>query len=140
MYLRHGSFSYLPELTEEEIAAQVRYALLRGWPISIEYTDDPHPRNVYWDLWGLPMFDLNEPDGVMAQIRECRATFPEHYVRVLAYDARLGRQTTAMQFLVQRPTDEPGFYLARTEGHNRTQQYAVQPYAAQRPSGSRYRP
>lgn len=140
MYLRHGSFSYLPELTDEEIAAQVRYALLQGWPISIEYTDDPHPRNIYWDLWGLPMFDLDEPDGVMAQIRECRATFPERYVRVLAYDARLGRQTTAMQFLVQRPADEPGFHLVRTEGQNRTQQYSVQAYATQRPSGSRYHP
>ena len=140
MYLRHGSFSYLPELTDEEIAAQVRYALLQGWPVSIEYSDDPHPRNVYWDMWGLPMFDLDEPDGVMAQIRECRATFPEHYVRVLAYDARLGRQTTAMQFLVQRPTAEPGFALTRTDGPDRTQRYSVQSYAAQRPSGSRDRP
>lgn len=140
MYLRHGSFSYLPELTDEEIAAQVRYALLQGWPVSIEYTDDPHPRNIYWDMWGLPMFDLDEPDGVMAQIRECRAAFPQRYVRVLAYDARLGRQTTAMQFLVQRPADEPGFHLTRTEGHNRTQQYSVQAYATQRPSGSRYHP
>lgn len=140
MYLRHGSFSYLPELTGEEIAAQVRYALLQGWPVSIEYTDDPHPRNIYWDMWGLPMFDLDEPDGVMAQIGECRATFPQRYVRVLAYDARLGRQTTAMQFLVQRPADEPGFHLARNEGQNRTQQYSVQAYATQRPSGSRYHP
>lgn len=139
MYLRHGSFSYLPELTDEEIAAQVRYALLQGWPVSVEYTDDPHPRNVYWEMWGLPMFDLDEPDGVMAQIRECRATFPQHYVRVLAYDARLGRQTTAMQFLVQRPADEPGFYLSRSEGPDRTQRYSVQPYAAQHPAGSRYR-
>lgn len=138
MYLRHGSFSYLPELTDEEIAAQVRYALRQGWPVSIEYTDDAHPRNIYWDMWGLPMFDLDEPDGVMAQIRECRATFPQHYVRVLAYDARLGRQTTGMQFLVQRPADEPGFHLVRAEGHNRTQQYSVQPYATQRPSGARY--
>ena len=39
------------------------------------------------------MFDLNEPDGVLTEINECRATFPHHYVRVLAYDASLGRQT-----------------------------------------------
>ena len=25
---------------------------------SVEFTDDPHPRNVYWEMWGLPMFDL----------------------------------------------------------------------------------
>ena len=96
MTLHYGTFSYLPPLTDDEIAAQVKYALDNGWPVSIEYTDDPHPRNVYWEMWGLPMFDLAEPDGVLAQINECRAAYPEHYIRVLAYDARLGKQTTAM--------------------------------------------
>ena len=67
MLLRHGSFSYLPDLTDDEIAAQVRYALVHGWPISIEYTDDPHPRNIYWEMWGLPLFDLDEPDAVMCR-------------------------------------------------------------------------
>jgi ribulose-bisphosphate carboxylase small chain len=138
MKLRHGTFSYLPDLTDEEIAAQVRYALQRGWPVSVEHTDDPHPRNVYWEMWGLPMFDLVEPDGVLAQINECRATFPNRYVRFLAYDASLGRQTTAMQFLVQSPADEPGFLLTRIEGVDRTQQYAVTSYATNRPARARY--
>jgi ribulose-bisphosphate carboxylase small chain len=138
MQLRHGTFSYLTDLTDDEIADQIRYALRHGWPVSVEYTDDPHPRNVYWEMWGLPMFDLVEPDGVLAQINECRATYPNHYVRVLAYDASLGRQTTAMHFLVQRPADEPGFLLARVEGPDRTQRYALSPYATTRPAGSRY--
>jgi len=138
MKLRHGTFSYLPDLTDDEIALQVRYALDHGWPVSVEFTDDPHPRNVYWEMWGLPMFDLTEPDGVLDQINECRATFPHHYVRVLAYDASLGRQTTAMSFLVQRPAVEPGFLLARVEGENRTQRYAVESYATVHPVGSRY--
>jgi len=125
MYLRHGAFSYLPPLTDDEIAAQVRYALLRGWPVSIEHTDDPHPRNIYWNMWGLPLFDLDEPDGVLNEINACRSTFPDDYVRVLAYDARLGRQTTAMQFLVQRPADEADLVLTRTEGADRRQGYGV---------------
>jgi ribulose-bisphosphate carboxylase small chain len=138
MKLRHGTFSYLPDLTDDEIALQVRYALDHEWPVSIEFTDDPHPRNVYWEMWGLPMFDLTEPDGVLAAINECRATFPHHYIRVLAYDAQLGRQTTAMSFLVQAPAQEPGFRLSRIEGDNRTQRYAVEPYATARPTGARY--
>ena len=138
MHLRHGSFSYLPELTEDEIAAQVRYALLNGWPLSIEYTDDPHPRNVYWDMWGLPMFDLDEPDGVLREIADCRATFPQQYVRVLAYDAQLGKQTTAMSILVQRPGHEPGFRLDRTETHDRVQRYSLHAYATAAPAGARY--
>jgi ribulose-bisphosphate carboxylase small chain len=138
MYLRHGTFSYLPELTDDEIATQVRYALARGWPVSVEHTDDPHPRNVYWEMWGLPMFDLTEPDGILRQLRECRATFPGRYVRVLAYDARLGRQTTAMSFLVQRPAEEPGFRLDRTEAADRIQRYALRPCATAAPAGTRY--
>src|SRR5579883_1874831 len=123
--ITQGTFSYLPDLSDEQILAQIQYGLDRGWAVSIEYTDDPHPRNVYWEMWGLPLFDLDEPDGVLREINECRATFPNHYIRVLAYDARLGRQTTALSFLVQRPATEPGFRLDRTEVNGRTQRYSV---------------
>lgn len=139
MYLRQGTFSHLPELTEADIAAQVRYALLNNWPVSIEYTDDPHPRNNYWEMWGLPLFDLDEPDGVLAEIDACRATFPRHYIRVNAYDASYGRQTTALSFIVQRPPHEPGFRLDRTEGEDRRQRYGFHPYATETPPGDRYR-
>ena len=138
MKFRYGTFSYLPDLTDEEIGAQVRYALDKGWPVSIEYTDDPHPRNIYWEMFGLPMFDLAEPDGVLAQINECRTAFPGHYIRVLAYDASLGRQSTATSFLVQSPESEPGFLLERIEGPDRTQRYAVKSYATTKPAGERY--
>ena len=138
MKLRHGAFSYLPDLSDGEIAAQVRYALHHGWPLSVEYTDDPHPRNIYWEMWGLPLFDLDEPDGVLAEVNACRATFPQHYIRVLAYDARLGRQTTAISFLVHRPDSEPGFLLTRTEGRDRCQSYGVRSYATDSPPGNRY--
>jgi ribulose-bisphosphate carboxylase small chain len=138
MYLRHGTFSYLPPLTDGDVAEQVRYALRQGWPLSVEYTDDPHPRNVYWDMWGLPLFDLDEPDGVMREIAACRAAFPQHYIRVLAYDPSLGRQTTALSFLVQRPAEEPGFRLDRVEDSGRVQRYGLHPYATERPAGARY--
>lgn len=138
MQLRHGTFAHLPDLTDEEIAAQVKYALDNDWPVSVEYTDDPHPRNVYWEMWGLPMFDLHEPDGVMLEINACRATFPNHYVRVNAYDAALGRQTTAISFLVQRPAEEPGFELIRAEGPGRAQTYGFGSYATRKPADARY--
>ena len=140
MRLTQGSFSYLPDLTDDEIAMQVQYALDHGWPVSVEYSDDPHPRNTYWELWGLPMFDLVDPAGVLREINDCRATFPHHYVRVLAFDASLGRQTTAMMFLVQRPAVEPGFRLTRSEGADRQQTYSVTAYSSERPAGQRYQP
>ncbi|MDQ0994249.1 ribulose bisphosphate carboxylase small subunit [Streptomyces sp. V3I7] len=140
MRITQGTFSYLPDLTDEEIQRQIQYALDNDWPLSVEFTDDPHPRNTYWEMWGLPMFDLRDAAGVMFEVDECRRAYPQHYVRVNAYDARLGRQTTALSFIVNRPDDEPGFRLQRTEVSDRRIQYTTQAYATDRPSGERYAP
>ena len=45
MRITQGTFSFLPDLTDEQIVAQIRYALDHGWAMSVEHTDDPHPRN-----------------------------------------------------------------------------------------------
>ena len=63
MRITQGTFSYLPDLTDDEIEAQIEYALDKGWAMAVEFTDDPHPRNVLWEMWGLPMFDLADPAG-----------------------------------------------------------------------------
>ncbi len=138
MYLTQGTFSYLPALTDEQILAQVRYCLDRGWAVSVEYTDDPHPRNFLWDMWGLPMFDLRDPAAIMMEVDRCREANPQKYVRVNAYDSTLGRQTTALSFIVLRPDDEPGFRLERQESHDRQLRYTLHPYSADRPAGERY--
>ncbi|MCW5850661.1 MAG: ribulose bisphosphate carboxylase small subunit [Anaerolineae bacterium] len=138
MRLTQGTFSYLPDLTDEQIQAQVQYCLDNDWPVAVEYTDDPHPRNIYWTMWGLPMFDLLDAAGVMHEINACRHAFPNHYIRVTGYDRRLGRQTTALSFIVNRPAEEPGFYLERQEGADRQVRYTLRAYAAVRPSGQRY--
>lgn len=134
-----GTFAFLPELGDDEIEAQLAAAIDQGWAISIELTDDPHPRNVFWDLWGLPMFDLRDPVGAMDEIRACRQAFPNQYVKVNAFDASKGRETVACSFLVQRPrTPEPGFQLERRHGPGRTNAYSLRAYATRRPHGERY--
>ncbi|MGH8974148.1 MAG: ribulose bisphosphate carboxylase small subunit [Acidimicrobiia bacterium] len=138
MRLTQGTFSYLPELSDEEIAAQAAYAIGNGWAIAVEFTDDAHPRNVYWEMWGLPMFDIEDPAAVLYEVNACRKAFPHHYVRVSAYDASLGRQTTALSFLVNRPPDEPGFRLERQESSDRRVRYTLHAYATDRPPGERY--
>ncbi|MCB1424893.1 MAG: ribulose bisphosphate carboxylase small subunit, partial [Notoacmeibacter sp.] len=60
MRITQGCFSFLPDLTDAQISAQVEYCLSREWAIGIEFTDDPHPRNTYWEMWGNPMFDLKD--------------------------------------------------------------------------------
>lgn len=138
MFLTQGTFSYLPPLTDEELSAQIRYALDNRWAVSIEYTDDPHPRNVYWEMFGLPLFDLTNPDAILDDVRACRREHPGTYIRVNAYDRSLGRQTTALSFIVQRPALEPGFELIRTETSDRRIQYTLRSYAAGKPHGERY--
>ena len=138
MHLTQGTFSYLPELTDEEIAAQAQYAINNGWAMAVEFTDDPHPRNVYWEMWGLPMFDITDAAAVLYEVNACRKAFPNHYIRVSAYDANLGRQTTALAFIVNRPANEPGFRLDRQASADRRIRYTLHSYAADRPAGDRY--
>jgi ribulose-bisphosphate carboxylase small chain len=138
MRLTQGTFSYLPDFTDEEITAQIQYALDNGWPLSIEYTDDPHPRNTYWEMWGLPMFDLADAAGVMLEVNACRHAHPEHYVKLNAYDASYGRQSSMLSFMVQRPDPEPGFRLDRLEWSDRQVRYSSHAYVTDRPTGERY--
>ena len=139
MRITQGTFSFLPDLTDEQIAAQVQYALDNDWPISIEFTDDPHPRNAYWEMYGLPMFDLKDAAAVMDDVRRAVAEHPNEYVKVNAYDARRGRQTTALSFIVGRPPIEPGFRLERTTDKDRQIKYTIHPYAADKHHGERYK-
>lgn len=138
MRLTQGTFSYLPDLSDEQVKAQIQYCLDNGWAVSVEYTDDPHPRNAYWEMWGLPMFDLKDPAAIMLEVNACRKAFPNHYVKVNGYDRRYRRQTTALSFLVNRPADEPGFRLERQEDEDRVVRYTLHSYATDRPAGKRY--
>ena len=136
--ITQGQFSYLPDLTDGQITAQIKYALANGWAVSVEYTDDPHPRNTYWEMYGNPMFDLKDPAGILMEINECRKTFPNHYVRVMAFNSVRGVESPAMSFIVNRPEVEPGFGLTRQEGPGRQIHYTVTSYAAAKPEGERY--
>ena len=114
-----GQFSFLPPLTDAQITAQICYALNHGWAVSVEYTDDPHPRNTYWEMFGNPMFDLKDAAGILAEINACRETFPDYYVRVTAFDSTRGWETPRMSYIVNRPDREPGFRLVRQESGDR---------------------
>ncbi len=136
--LTQGQFSFLPDLTDTQITAQIKYALSRGMAISVEYTDDPHPRNTYWEMFGMPMFDLRDPAGILMEINNCRKSFPNHYIRVMAFDSTQGWETPRMSFIVNRPKKEPGFGLVRQEVEGRRIQYTIHSYATDKPESDRY--
>jgi ribulose-bisphosphate carboxylase small chain len=139
MRITQGTFSFLPDLSDEQISRQVEYCLDKGWAIGLEYTDDPHPRNTFWEMFGNPMFDIKDAAGVMLELAACRKTFPQQYIRVTAFDSTHGTESVVMSFIVNRPSVEPGFRLIRTEEPGRTIRYSMESYAVQaRPEGSRY--
>ena len=133
-----GQFSYLPDLTDEQISKQIDYALKNSFAVGIEYTDDPHPRNTYWEMFGNPMFDIKDPAGILMEINSCRKTFPSHYIRVTAFDSTRGVESPRMSFIVNRPANEPGFGLARQEMDGRQVRYRISSYATDKPEGQRY--
>ena len=133
MHLTQGTFSFLPDLTDGQITAQIQYCIDNGWAVSIEHTADPHPRNIYWDMFGAPMFDLADAAEAMLEINNCRESFPDHYIKLNALDATRSIESLRLSFMVNRPASEPGFRLQRSELHGRNVQYTTHSYATERP-------
>ena len=139
MRLTQGCFSFLPDLTDQQIEKQISYAINRGLAMNVEWTDDPHPRNAYWELWGLPLFDIKDTASVMFELTEARKACAAGYIRINAFNAAYGTESCVMSFIVNRPAEEPGFYLDRQEGAGRFIQYTIKSYSVERnPEGSRY--
>jgi len=136
--LTQGQFSFLPDLTDKQITAQIEFALSKNWALGVEYTDDPHPRNTYWEMYGNPMFDLKDASAILTEVNACRKTYPNHYIRVTAFDATQGVESVQMSYIVNRPKKEPGFGLTRQEIGGRQIQYTVHSYATDKSEGERY--
>ncbi len=124
MRITQGCFSFLPDLTDDQISKQVEYCLSRNWAVGIEFTDEPHPRNTYWEMWGHPMFDLQDPKGVMMELDDCRKAHGDKYVRINAFDSTRGFETVMMSFIVARPEHEPTIKMTRTDARSRSQVYS----------------
>ncbi|HEY8636837.1 MAG TPA: ribulose bisphosphate carboxylase small subunit [Candidatus Limnocylindrales bacterium] len=138
MRITQGTFSFLPDLTDDQIRSQIEHCLSQGWALSLEYTDDPHPRNTYWEMFGMPMFDLRDAAGVMTELEAARRTFPGHYIKLNAFDSTLGVESLRLSFMVNRPARETGFALTREEAAGRAIRYTIRAYATDRPEGERY--
>ncbi len=124
--ITQGQFSFLPELSDAEITLQIEYGLRRGYAWSIEYTDDPHPRNTYWEMFGMPMFDLRDAAGVLMELNHCRKSFPEHHIRLVAFDSMRGFETMRLSFIVHRPQVEATYRLRRDEHEGRLIRYTLE--------------
>lgn len=124
MRITQGCFSFLPDLTDAQVSAQIDYCLRNEWAVGVEYTHDPHPRNTYWEMWGNPMFDLKDAKGVMMEIDGCRKAHPEAYIRINAFDSTRGWETVRTSFIVNRPKVEPELEMIRADTRGRSQSYS----------------
>lgn len=95
------TFSYLPELSAEQLGDQIRSILKRGLVVGIEFSEAPDPYSHYWTLWRLPLFDIDDPAAVLTELDSCRQANPGAYVKVNGYDPV--RQGQVVSFIVYRP-------------------------------------
>jgi len=123
--LQQGTFSLLPDLTDDQIAKQLDYCRLKNFAIGIEYTEDPHPRNCYWEMWGLPLFDMPSTAAIMAEIDACKEANDDVYIKINAFNNTRGVESTGLSFIIQRPYYERGFMLLRQEGKGRNIVYTM---------------
>ena len=139
MRITQGTFSFLPDLTDEQIDAPGAVLPARtAGRSTIEYTDDPHPRNTFWEMWGLPMFDLRDAAGVMMELNACRKVLATTTSACrLRLEPRLGR-SVRLSFIVDRPKDEPGFRLERHEMAGRNDPLHDHVLRGRPPEGRRY--
>ncbi|CAH2080611.1 unnamed protein product [Thlaspi arvense] len=54
----------------------------------------------YWTMWKLPMFGCNDSSQVLNEIQECKRTYPNAYIRCLAFDNK--HQGQCMAFIIQK--------------------------------------
>ncbi|KMZ64432.1 Ribulose-bisphosphate carboxylase [Zostera marina] len=106
------ALSYLPPLSAESIGKEVAYMVSQNWIPCLEFDEAGHVRREnsrmpgyydgrYWTLWKLPMFGCSEPSMVLQEIDECKKTYPNAYIRLLAFDNK--KQSQCMSFVIHKP-------------------------------------
>lgn len=90
------TFSYLPEMTQDNIYKQVKYLVSRGWNPAIEHSEPEQAFNHFWYMWKLPMFGEADVDKILAEADACHKAHPNHHVRLVGYDNYKQSQGTAM--------------------------------------------
>jgi ribulose-bisphosphate carboxylase small chain len=82
---RYETLSYLPPLSDQQIAKQVQYILDQG----------------YWTMWKLPLFNAGSVQEVLQEVNECRNAYRDSYVRVVGFDNI--KQCQVLSFIIHKP-------------------------------------
>ena len=110
--LKFETLSYLPPLSDEQIAKQVEFMIRQNLIPCLEFDKvgtvsrtnfqgSGYYDGRYWTMWKLPMFGCNDASQVLAEVQECKKAYPDCFVRVLGFDNK--RQVQIAGFLVAFP-------------------------------------
>merc|ERR1719161_3385684 len=96
---KYECLSYLPPLSDADIAKQVDYLVGNGWSPCIEFASQEEAdtnqlffagpalyENRYWTMWKLPLFGCQSGDEVLKEIALCQEEYPGCRVRVAGFD------------------------------------------------------
>ena len=98
---RYETLSYLPPLTDQQIAKQIDYMLDQGYIPAVEFEENPTPELHHWTLWKLPLFQARNAQDVLNEVRECRSEYSNSYIRVVGFDNI--KQCQTVSFIVYKP-------------------------------------
>jgi ribulose-bisphosphate carboxylase small chain len=88
---------YLAQLDERQLGRQIQHLLDEGFVPAIEYVRQPDPRDHYWGMWKLPLFQARA-------VEACAAAHPDCFIKLIGYDRR--RQTQPVSLVVHQPRQE----------------------------------
>lgn len=99
---RYETLSYLPPLTDAQIAKQIQYILDQGYIPAIEFNEKSDPAEFYWTMWKLPLFGARSTQEVLSEVQGCRSEYPNCFIRVVGFDNV--KQCQTLSFIVHKPT------------------------------------
>ncbi|XP_077221422.1 ribulose bisphosphate carboxylase small subunit, chloroplastic 5-like [Tasmannia lanceolata] len=110
--LKFETLSYLPPLSQAQLAKQVDYLIKSGWVPCLEFDEVGFVRREYhrspgyydgryWTMWKLPMFGCTDSSQVLAELEEAKKAYPNSFVRILGFDNL--RQVQCCMFIAYKP-------------------------------------
>ncbi|CAN6851555.1 hypothetical protein Bca4012_049505 [Brassica carinata] len=107
------TLSYLPDLTDVEIAKEVDYLIRNKWTPCIEFELEHtfvyrEHGNIpgyyggrYWTMWKLPLFGCTDSSQVLKEVQECKKEYPNAFIRIIGFDNN--RQAQCISFIAFKP-------------------------------------
>ena len=107
------TLSYLPPLTEEQLAKEVEYLIRKGWIPCLEFELEKgfvyrenhrspgYYDGRYWTMWRLPLFGATDSSQVLKELADCKAEYPNSFIRIIGFDNV--RQVQCISFIAHTP-------------------------------------